>query len=338
MKGYCVWLGSALAALGLAAPVVPHMSAAPAPASKNGSILVLDNCDPDFKGKAAYEDNLSSISSAGKLLFRVSGLNNCESIGSNHMIASDAKRGWVWICENVGHCIHKYDRAGKELLVLNDIQCHALAVDPDNGDLWVLTEKGKIYGDKTVVFDAQGNQKTVYNVSGFDIAYDRKSKSFWIAGRNLAKVQQSEVVIHKQITTWCASSLAVHPTTGMVWVAVRRHEQVPNSRNELLGFDNDGDLRKTIALDDAMPFHVSIDGRDGAVWLTLWNHSVQRYTAEGKLEAEHELKAKAAESDARSGGVWVVTAEETVLLNRKGEDLFRVKHKGETSQAWIAGW
>lgn len=57
MKGYCVWLGSALAALGLAAPVVPHMSAAPAPASKNGSILVLDNCDPDFKGKAAYEQD-----------------------------------------------------------------------------------------------------------------------------------------------------------------------------------------------------------------------------------------------------------------------------------------
>lgn len=338
MKHCRVWLGSVLAVLGLAALIVPHGPAAPAPARKDSGILVLDNCDPDFKGKVVYEDKLSSISSGGKLLFRVSGLNNCESIGSNHMIASDVKRGWVWIIENVGHRIHKYDRAGKELLVLNDIQASALAVDPDTGDLWVLTSKGTLPGDKTVVFDAHGNQQIVHNVSGFDIAYDGKSKSFWIAGPNLAKVKQGEVVVHKQITTWCASSLAVHPITGMVWVAVRRHEQVPNSKNELLGFDNDGELQKTIALDDAIPFHVSVDARDGAVWLTLFRHSVQRYTAAGKRDAEHELKALAAESDVRSGGVWVVTPEETVLLSRKGKALFRVKHNGETSQAWIAGW
>lgn len=338
MKGCSVWLGSVLAVLGLAALIVPHGPAAPAPARKDSGVLVLDNCDPVFKDKIVYEDNLSSISPIGKLLFRVSGLNNCESIGSNHMIASDVKRGWVWIIENVGHRIHKYDQAGKELLVLNDIQASALAVDPDTGDLWILTSKGTIYGEKTVVFDAQGSQKIVHDVSGFDIAYDRKSKSFWIAGRNLAKVKQGEVVVHKQITTWCASSLAVHSITGMVWVAVRRHEQVPNSRNELLGFDNDGELQKTIALDDGMPFHVSVDPRDGAVWLTLFRHSVRRYTAEGKLDAEHELKALTAESDARSGGVWIVSSEETVLLSRMGEALFRVKHKGETSQAWIAGW
>jgi hypothetical protein len=337
MKACGVWLLSALTILALVLSIAPRGAAAPAPAPRDG-ILVLDNCDPNYKDQVAYEDNLSSISSAGKLLFRVSGLNNCESIGSNHMVATDPKRGWVWIAENVGHRIHKYDRTGKELLVLDDMHTSALAVDPDTGDLWVLTTKGTIHGDQTVVFDAKGALRTAHKVSGYDIAYDRKSKSFWIAGPSLAKVHKGEIVVNKPITTWCASSLAVDPTSGMVWVAVRRHPQVGNSKNELLGFDNDGGLRRSIALGDRTPFHVSVDARDGSVWLTLLRRSVQRYTAEGMLDAEHELKALAAESDTRSGGVWVVTPEETVLLGRDGDAKFHVKHKRETSQAWIAGW
>lgn len=338
MKGWNVWLGFSLAVLGLAQVIVPRGATAPAPARIDGGILVLDDCDPDYKGKAAYEDNLSSISPAGKLLFRITGLNNCESIGGNHMIASDRKRGWLWIIELAGGRIHKYDRTGKELLVLNDIKSSALAVDPDTGDLWVLTRRVSIYGDKTVVFDSKGKQRAVYDVSGFDIAYDGKSKSFWIAGSNLAKVRQGKVIVNKQIATWLASSLTVHPVTGMVWVAVRRHPQVLNSKNELLSFDNNGNLRKTILLEDAAPYHVSVDARDGAVWLTLVGQSVHRYTADGKLDAEHELNALAAESDARSGGVWVATPEETMLMSRKGDIPFRVRHKGITSQAWIAGW
>jgi hypothetical protein len=339
MNGCGVWLRFSLTLLGLALLLLPHGAAAPAPARMDGGILVLDDCDPEYKGKAAYEDNLSSISPVGKLLFRISGLNNCESIGSNHMIASDPKRGWFWIIELAGGRIHKYDRTGKELLVLNDIKSSALAVDPDTGDLWVLTRRVSIYGDKTVVFDSKGKQRAVYDLSGFDIAYDGKSKSIWIVGSNLAKVRQGKVIVNKQIATWCASSLAVHTATGMVWVAVRQIPQMLNSKNELLGFDNDGNLRKRIPLDDdAIPFHVSVDSRDGAVWLTLLRQSVRRYTADGKLDAEHELNALAAESDSRSGGVWIVTPEETMLMSRKGDVPFRVKHKGKTSQAWIAGW
>jgi hypothetical protein len=337
MKHYRVWLGSALAVLGLAVSIAPRGTAAPAPAPKDG-ILVLDNCDPDFKGKDSYEDNLSSISPAGKLLFRVSGLNNCESIGSNHMIASDPKRGWVWIIENVGHRIHKYDRAGKELLVLHDIKASALAVDPETGDLWALASNGTINSDKTLVFDRNGTQLAVHDVGGWDIAYDGKSKSFWIAGPNLAKVSAGKVVVDKKITTWCASSLAVHPASGAMWVTVRRHPDVQGSKNELLGFDNDGNLKKTIALGDKTPFRVSVDVRDGSVWLTLFRQAVRRYTAGGELGAEHELHALAAEADARTGGAWVVTPEETLLLGRKGEVQFRVKHRGKTTQAWIAGW
>lgn len=339
MKQDRIGFGFLLLVLIFAASFAASGKTAPAPPRPKTGILVLDNCDPIYKGKEKYEDNLSSISSEGKIAFRVSGLNNCESIGSNHMVADDPKRGVIWVLENVGHCIRKFDRSGKELLVVKDLDASALAVDAESGNLWVLTTKGTIYGDNTVVFDSKGKQIAVHNVSGWDIAYDQKSKSFWIAGRNLAKVNVAgEVLVNKQITTWYASSLAVDPTRGTVWVAVRRHPQVINSNNEFLSFDNEGDLQKTIALGEKDPFHVSVASRDGAVWLTLFRTGLQRYTAKGELDGEHEINALAAESDARTGGVWVVTREETLLLNRKFDVSFRVKHKAPTSQAWIAEW
>jgi hypothetical protein len=120
----------------------------------------------------------------------------------------------------------------------------------------------------------------------------------------------------------------------MVWVAVGDQP----GTNQLLAFDNDGNLKKSIPLGDRNPFHVSVDAVDGTVWLTLFRHAVHCYGADGKLEAEHKLHALAAQTEPRSGGAWVVTPEETVLLSRKGESRLRVKHKGKTSQAWIAGW
>jgi hypothetical protein len=317
--------------------LTPPAPAAPVPMPKGG-VLVLDNCDRDYQGKDEYADNLSSIDGLGKLVFRASGLNNCESIGSNHMVAVDARRGWVWVTENVGHRVRKYDRAGKELLVLRDVRASALAVDPENGDLWALTSTGKIDGGKTVVFDAEGRQRAAHDVSGFDIAYDAKSRAFWVVGRRLAKVQGGRVVFDKAITAWCSACLAVHPGTGAVWVAARDHPDVAGSRNELLGFDNDGTLRHKVPLGAEGPFHVSVDAKDGSVWLTLMRKGVRRYTADGTPAAEHAVPALAAEADPRTGGVWVVTPDETLHLSRKWEVTFRVRHKGPTSQAWLAAW
>src|SRR5262245_17184367 len=90
--------------------------AAPAlPGSKAAGVFLLDDCDPDYAGKATYADNLSYIDGSGKLGFRVSGLNTCQMIGSNRQIAYDAARGHVWVAECVGHQIRKFDLDGKEL-------------------------------------------------------------------------------------------------------------------------------------------------------------------------------------------------------------------------------
>src|SRR5262245_39007774 len=147
--------------LPFAIPDRRQAAAAPVPKDKGpagSGVLVLDDCDEEYKGKASYGDNLTAIDASGKATFSVSGFNNCEAIGSNHMLAVDAKRGWIWALENVGHRVRKFDRKGKELLAIKDVKGHAIAVDPETGHLWVLTSSGTIYGEQTVVYDAMGKK------------------------------------------------------------------------------------------------------------------------------------------------------------------------------------
>src|SRR5262249_20279576 len=156
--------------------------------------------------------------------------------------------------------------AGRELVALKNVQASALAVEPASGNVWVLWTRGGIGTGSTEVFDKDGQSVATYDHHGWDIAFDGKSKAFWMADRNLLKDStKGETLVQKEITKWCASSLDVDQKTGMVWVATREYS--PNfGRNELLGFDNDGKLVKTIPL-GAAPFRVAVDSRRGFVWL-----------------------------------------------------------------------
>ncbi|HKA05743.1 MAG TPA: hypothetical protein VKD71_00705 [Gemmataceae bacterium] len=319
--------------------VFSSAQAAPAlPGSKAGGVFVLDDCDPDYEGKATYADNLSYIDGSGKLVFRVSGLNTCQMIGSNRQIAYDAARGHVWVAECVAHQIRKYDLEGKELLVVKDIKPGAIALDPATGNLWAIRSSVQIDGDDLVVLSPAGKQLAVHNVSGWDLAYDAKGKAFWLAAKDLVKVSlDGKELVRKNISTWCASCLAVHPDTGRVWVAVREHQQVAGSRNEILSFDNNGELKHTIPFGERSPFHLTIDKKTGSAWITDFNTAVRRYDVDGKLEVDRKIEALAAHSDPATGELWVVTPEETVRMSATGEIVKRVKHVGKTSQAWVAG-
>jgi len=338
-----ILLAALAGGLPFAIPDRRQAAAAPVPKDKGpagSGVLVLDDCDEEYKGKASYGDNLTALDASAKVTFSVSSFNNCEAIGSNHMLAVDAKRGWVWALENVGHRVRKFDRKGKELLAIKDVKGHAIAVDPETGHLWVLTSSGTIYGEKTVVYDAKGKKVATHDVSGWDIVYDPKAKSFWLAGQKLTKVaaKTGKVAFAKPITTWCASCLSVHPGTGKVWVTVREHPQVAGSKNQLLGFDNDGTLKHTVELEDQSPFHVSVSPKTGAVWVTIFNKSVRRYSPTGKLEAELKAEALTAAADLSSADVWVVTPTEVQRMGPKGKVLKRAKHRCKTSQAWIVGF
>jgi DNA-binding beta-propeller fold protein YncE len=316
--------------------VVPVLCTGQEPAKRTG-ILILDNCDDEFRGKEAYEDNLTLLDPAGRRTFRVSGFNNCESIGSSHMIAADPARRRVWVIENVAHRIRRFDLTGKETLAIPGVHGSAIAVDPETGNAWALAGGGQIGRGKTVVYDDKGKEVASYELSGWDIAYDRKAKAFWIVDTKLTKITaaKGEVLCSVDVSTWCASSVDIDRRSGAAWVAVREHEQVPGSSNRLLKFDPDGKELVAIELGEKSPFRVSVDPNDGSVWVAHFMRSVERYSADGKYLTEQAIAALAVQVDPAGGDVWVVTPRQVQKRSAKGEVLARAAHAGKTSQAWI---
>jgi len=315
------------------------LSAAPVPVMppKQTGILVLDDCDEQYLGKETYKDNLTFLDLSGKQLFRVSGFNTCEAIGSCHLIAPDPIRRCVWVIELVANRIRRFDYSGKETLAIAGVKGSAIAVDPETGNVWALIGR-QIGKGGTVVYDDKGKEIASYDVTGWDIVYDRKAKAFWIADRKLTKITaaKGEVLFAVDISTWCASSLDVDPKSGAAWVAVRENSRVAGSSNKLLKYDAAGKESASINFGPKAPFRVSVDPKDGGVWVAHFRKSVERFSAEGKSQAEFPVEALAVQVDPAGSDVWVVTPEEVQRLSPKGDVLKRSRHAGKTSQAWIA--
>jgi DNA-binding beta-propeller fold protein YncE len=322
-------LATSLVSLGVAAPVPK--------AEKPAGILVLDNCDDQYQGKAEYHDNLTLLDATGKLRFRLSGFNNCESIGSSRMIAVDSARKCIWVIENVAQRIRRFDLSGKETLTIPGVHGSAIAVDPDTGNVWALAGEGRIGKGKTVVYNDKGKLVASHAITGWDIAYDRKAKAFWIADNKLTKITaRGEVVFSRAISTWCASSVEVDPRSGAAWVAVREHSQVGGSSNRLLKIGANGNELAAIDLGQKGPFRVSVDPKDGSVWVAHLRKSVERFSATGESRAEHPVEALTVQVDPGGRDAWVVTPTEVQKITPRGDVLKRIKHAGKTTQAWIA--
>jgi DNA-binding beta-propeller fold protein YncE len=297
-------------------------------------ILVLDNCDPKYKDKDAYEDNLTLVDFDGKKTFRLSGFNNCESIACSRMIATDPSRKCIWVIENVAHRIRRFDLTGKETLAINGVDGSAIAVDPETGNVWALANKGQIGTGKTVVFNDKGKEVASYEVSGWDIAYDKKAKAFWIVDHKLTKItDKGEIVFSDKIASWCVSSIDIDPQTGNAWVLFR---VLKGKGNPLVKFDPKGKELAAITLGERSPFRVSVDAKDGSVWVAHLGKSIERFSSEGKSEAVYEADALGVQVDPSGKEVWVVTPEEIQKWTSKGEIVKRIKHASKSSQAWIA--
>lgn len=300
-------------------------------------ILVLDDCDEKYEGKATYEDHLTFVSAEGKQHFQVSGINACESVGCSHVIAADAQRHCVWVSENVGDCIKRYDLQGKVTASFPVKGCGAIAVHPETGHVWtIVSETGDFTKSRTVVFDEKGTELMTYAASGVDIVYSGKDNAFWVVGRQLQKIFANDgfVDFSQHITAWCGVSVDVDPQSGAVWIAAREHPNVEDSKNQLLKFDHHGRQLAAISTGRLDPCCLSVDARDGSVWLAYFKDSLEHFSPEGKSLQKCPVLALAVQAD-RSGGVWAVTAKEILKLNAKGETLAKNALAGETSQAWI---
>jgi hypothetical protein len=333
---------AALMAFVLGGGAFVSTQAAPAPIQKEkaaGGVIVLDDCDPEYRGKATYEDNLTFLAPSGKLRARVSGLNVCEEIGSPSRIAVDAGRKRVWVLETVGDRLLQYNLDGKEQLAIRDVKGSALAVDPASGNVWVAAGIGQLGKSRIEVYDGKGKRLATHRVNAYDLAYDPKSKAMWAVEKQLVKLSlDGKVLVRKDVASWCAVSLAVNPTTGDVW-AVSRLYAKDRGKNALMCFDGEGKPRHTIDLgDEANPFRVAVNARDGSVWVANWGKSLLHYDAKGKRLAEHKLPALTVAANPRSDNVWVVTKEETLDVDARGKVVGRTGHRAKTTQAWIASY
>jgi DNA-binding beta-propeller fold protein YncE len=348
LKGMSLHKPHAAVALLVAAFVVTigivyeQTQAAPAPVEKakpSGGVVVLDNCDPEYKGKATYEDNLTFLAASGKLRTRVSGLNVCEEIGSPNRVVIDAQRKRVWVAETVGRRLLQYDLDGKELLKVRDVNASALAVDPTTGNVWVAANAGRIGSGGVDVYDAKGKRLARHAVAAYDLAYDSKSKAIWTVEKELVKLSLAgKALVRKDVAGWCAVSVAVHPTTGDVWT-VSRHHSNDLGKNNLFSFDNDGKLRHSLPLgEQTIPFRVAVNPRDGSAWVVNFRKSLLHYDAKGKRIAEHNLNALTVAVNPASDNVWVVTPTEILDVDNKGKIIGRTALRAKTTQAWIASY
>lgn len=327
--------GFALLGLLAAAPAAP----VPKEAAKTAGILVLDDSDRVFKGKAAYEDNLQFFGTDGKERFHLSGFNNAQTYSGTRMIATDPTRKSIWVLENVAHRVRRFDLAGKELAVIEGVKGTALAVDPETGNVWAATNSRFGGGGEIRVYSPKGEKVATHDVAAWDLMYDPKVKAFWAAEKSLTKLaaKDGKVLVQKKLPDWCASSVAVNPTTGDVWVGIR---DVPGDKaHQLLRFDTDGEAKATVALADCCPWRVAVDPKSGSAWMATMSRGVREYTAAGKLAAEHDVADTiGVEIDPNGDGAWVLTRTDTRLLSFAGKELRKVAHKKPTDQAWIAAY
>jgi DNA-binding beta-propeller fold protein YncE len=312
---------------------------APRDKDRLSGILVLDDCDSVYKDKNTYEDNLTFLTSDGEQKFRISGFNNSASSGSARAIAVDPARQCFWVLENTGHRIRRFDHAGKETLAIADVHGSAIAVDPVTGNVWALARVGtKNATQKTVVYNSKGSEVASYDITGYDIVYDRTAKAFWIAQSKLTKVDAAtgKVTFSIDVSKFTASSVDVDPRTGACWVAVRRHPQIAGSSNRLLKIDARGKALAAVELGEKMPFRVSVDPKDGSVWVANLRKSVEHYSAEGKSLVEHPVEALTVQVDPAGSSIWVVTPTEILKMSSKGMVAKRTDLASKSLGAWIA--
>lgn len=321
--------------------LVSVVFAVPVPndAARVTGILVLDNCDPQFRNKEKYEDNLTLVDLQGNKKFRVSGFNNCETIGSSRQIAVDAKRKLIWTAETATPRIRQFDFAGNLTLTIPNVNATALAVDVDSGNIWAIVGRGQIGKNFIAIFDGNGKEIATIGMSAWDIVYNRKEKAIWIADKKLSKIDalKREVLFSLDVAKWCVRSIDVDNMNGGVWVLPALYDVGDGSKNQVMRFDSSGKEIVSITLvDQKAPIRVSVDPNDGNAWVACFRKSIQHYSPDGKLMAEHTVEALAVQADPLDGNAWVVTPTELLKMTRKGEIVQRVAHAGKTSQAWIA--
>jgi uncharacterized protein (TIGR03067 family) len=301
------------------------------------AVAVLDDCDRDFRGEGPHGDGIRLLSREGKEFFALRGLNNCETIGANHAVAIDAKRGRIYFRQLVAHRVTALDFSGN-IVFEADLRAGALAVDPATGNVWCLTgdSRGDWHAD-TVVLNDRGELVAAYPIDGFDIVHDPKTDAFWIVGTSIAKVdRRGQVVFRKSPGGWARVSVAVNPRDGSAWIAERQHPDVPDSANLLLRLDSKGNELQRIDLAPNNPFCVACDPETGTAWVVDLRKAILRVPIGTHQPERLDIPAMAIAIGPETGQIWATTETEVLHLAKQGKSLARYPFEKRSGQSWIS--
>jgi DNA-binding beta-propeller fold protein YncE len=301
------------------------------------AVAVLDDCDTNFRGEGPHGDGIRLFSREGKELFALQGLNNCQTVGANHAVAIDAKRGRIYFRQLVAHRVTALDFFGDTRFEA-DLRAGGLAVDPATGNVWCLTgdSRGSWHGD-TVVLNERGELVATYPIDGFDIAHDAKTDTFWIVGSSIAKVdRRGEVIFRKSPGGWARVSVAVNPRDGSAWIAERQHPDVPDSANLLLRLDSKGNELQRIDLAPNSPFCAACDPETGTAWVVDLRKAILRVPIGTHQSERLEIPATAIAIGPETGQIWATTENEILHLDKQGKPLARYPFGKRSGQSWIS--
>jgi len=302
------------------------------------AVAVLDDCDPNFKGDGPHGDGIRLLSREGKQLFALSGLNNCQTVGANHAVVIDAKRGRVYFRQLVARRVTALDFSGNTLFEVHNFHAHSLAVDPATGYVWCLANQtGMIYGEgETVVLNDRGELVASYPIDGFDIAHDPKTDTFWIVGKSIVKLdRRGEVVFRQSPGGWVRVSVAVNPRDGSAWIAERQHPDVRGSAALVLHLDSEGNELHRIDF-PGDPFCVACDPETGTAWVVDRSKAILRIGVGAQPLGRLDLAAKAVAIGPETGQIWASTENEVLHLDKQGKPVARYPLGKPSGQSWIA--
>jgi hypothetical protein len=235
------------------------------PCPHSSTLLVLDDCDDDFRNPP-FEDAVIAFGPGAGSSRLVTNLNTCQTIGGSRCLSVSPRGSFFVVCEIVGKHLTAYETGTGRRLWSVDGEFTAATVGQD-GRVYAVMSNGTIYGERTVVLDLAGRVITSGNVAGFDIALDEKRAALWLVGKTIKKCDlQLNLLWEIAPIKWCASSVDID-ADGMAWVTERDHPDVAQSTNRLLRIDPDGRIVKTVNLAWS-PACLRASPSDGGVWVT----------------------------------------------------------------------
>jgi len=313
----------------------------PVTAKQSPHILVLDDCDSDFK-TPPFNDSIFFLNSDGKVINEIGGLNIALSKGGNRAITVSLDGKFFVVCENVADKISAYSIPTGNLLW--SIQGKYTSAIIAQDIVYSICENATTQVKKVHAIDLKGNFiKQSGGIEGIDIAIDPESTCFWVVGENVTKYNMNLQALQMIFPiTWTAVSVDVC-SDGSIWVAERAHPDDAGSQNRLIKINQQVRIVRKIPMKNMAPLCVRVDRSNDNFWVTGIRYKVHRklsfrrwppewkitwkyldsrtrkYSPEGKLLLELKYGGISIDIDETDGSVWITDHDTSNLYHYSSE-------------------